>query len=230
MSAVAAAPLGGLPTLALRGLSGDLTDSHLRDGAGWLLDPRQPRPAVLAFDPGASTGWGLLTRRAGYKGGTLDRSGMTAKTFLESVDALLGGFVGMAQGRTVEHFVGVAQPVVCDEIDPARLVVVEDTFLFRPRDADGNDKSNPKTLAAMARNVGSIIALATLRGLPCWRVYPNTWQSKLLGKIRRDQGKQLSLARARAHFGMRIENDHQSDAALLALYARGGSPVGVGKA
>lgn len=153
---------------------------------------------------------------------------MTSKAFLESVDALLGGFVGMAQGRTVEHFVGVAQPVVCDELDPARLVVVEDTFMYVPSAAKpGHDErrgGGAKTLALMARNVGAIIALATLRGLPVWRVFPATWQSKLLGKVSREQGKELSLRRAQATFGQTIASDHQADASLLALWARGGKP------
>lgn len=196
-------PLGGLPTAALRALVGDITDTALKDGAGWLKDPRLAKPAVLAFDPGATTGWARLTRSHGYMGGSLTRDG---KPFLQTVDDLLTGMFVLG---------GSTEP---------RLVVVEDVFLYQPKDADGKARSNPKTLSAMARNVGAIIALATLRGLPVWRVLATSWQSKLLGKIRREQGKKLSVAKARALFGASISSDHQADAALLALYARGGKP------
>jgi len=58
---------------------------------------------------------------------------------------------------------------------------------------------------------------------PVVRVLATQWQSDLLGKASREAGKQRSIAVARARFTKtKVTSDHEADALLLALWARGG--------
>jgi hypothetical protein len=195
------------PVLAVEisAFPGDATDYVGKRPLAWHLDPREDRPNILAIDVGKTTGWAILHRPGSPRI-------VPTKGALEAV----GSFVGR----------GVIDRKWCSEIALAtsdlrfipghHLVVVEDVFLHpNPK------KSNPVTMAHLAYYVGAVIALAERLDLPTLRVPASTWQSKLLGRIRRDQGKRLSLLRARQEFGGAITNEHVADAALLGLYVRG---------
>lgn len=174
----------------LKALSGDVT--KVLDGARWRwTEHGEEKPAVLAIDTGATTGWALLSDR-GYQGGTFAADGRVDPKWHERLQDLLEDVAGHSLHGPV-------------------LVVVEDVFLLK----------NVKTLAHLAFYVGAVLGAAANWGVPALRVAPHAWQSKMLGKNRRAQGKALSVARARQEFGFDIVSSDQADAALLAAFVRG---------
>lgn len=197
----ALAPAPTLPTVharELRGMSGDVTKHIGHLAWGWHL-PGAERPAILAIDTGAVTGWAMFRNDGRF---------------------VRGGEIRTADSRIDTKWVSALAEVFHDflELVGPGLVVVEDVFMLR----------NVKTLAHLAMYVGAVVALAADNELPALRIQPPTWQSTILGKAarshgkhRRDQGKAVSLARARSEFGDSITSDHQADAALLGLYVRG---------
>lgn len=159
---------------------GDVTDQVM--GKPWVW--RTPgwggdRPTVLAFDPGATTGWALI-EGSKYSGGSRVWEARWVRNLIDSSNA--------------------------------DLIVCEDAFASK----------NIASAFSLCRRVGAVIALAELAGLCVARVSPPTWQSSMLGgKNEREAGKALSLAVARRRVSGDIRDDHQADAALLALWARG---------
>lgn len=97
----------------------------------------------------------------------------------------------------------------------ACLVLVEDAH---PRPINGSTIA----LQSISRYVGAALALAALNHLPAVRVQASTWQSKILGKHKRDAGKTLAMRTARLHFGGAITSEDVADAACLAIWGRGG--------
>lgn len=186
----------------ISGFWGDATDYVGKRPLAWHIDPGAARPNILAFDVGKTTGWALL----GGSGGSLPLRSFASFDGRGVIDAGWCGDVRVAM-TLLDHLAGVD------------LVVVEDVFLH----ADPK-KSNPVTMAHLAYYVGAVITVASRRNTPVLRVAPSSWQSKMLGKIRRDQGKRLSLLRARKEFGAVITNEHVADAALMALYMAGPLP------
>ena len=182
----------------LRVATGDVTPHKDDDGFDWHGLGTKPRPAILAFDVGDHLGWALLSQGAGFQCGTIERGDSRIdRAWVQAVLDLTHRLAQIGLGET-------------------GLVVVEDAYYSK----------SVAVTAHLARIGGAIMALATLHGLPSLRVQPPVWQSAILGKARRDQGKALSLARARQTFGTRVTCDHEADAALLALYARGANVPG----
>lgn len=176
---------------------GDVT-KHLGDRPfAWHVDLRQPAPDVLALDLAAAGGWFYLggkRRDAGVinaKEARIDSAWTTA----------LGSVLTMAANRS--------------GLDGTRvLVACEDTQL-------GSAARTPLAFAAITRYGAAAATLCAERRLTMVRVTAADWQRRILGKIRREQGKTLSLLRARKEFGACITNDNVSDASLLALFVRG---------
>jgi hypothetical protein len=185
-------PLPPLDAMALAKLAGDVTDHLAGRPWAWRLNPLADKPYVIALDIGKETGWARLGA-TGYRGGVLDPLKGHAE-WVHSVDNM----IDLARGESLLQ-------------SKALLVVVEDVFMQR----------NAQTLMALSRMVGAVTALSASQGVAAVRVLARTWQSQILGSIRRDQGKELSVRRAREEFGRTIVSDHQADAALLALWVRG---------
>jgi hypothetical protein len=159
------------------------------------------RPAVLAFDVGGEMGWASLSEGFGFHCGTIDRGvKQLDEEWVRSVRSRVHWADSRSEGEQL-------------------VVVVEDVFFGK----------NVSVLAHLARYVGAVIALAAQLGVPSVRVRPHSWQSAVLGKVPRAQGKALSLARARILFGDAVTSEHESDAALLAYFARGALPRGLGR-
>lgn len=176
---------------------GDATKHYDVAPCMWHLNPTLPRPDVLSLDLAAAGGWfylGAKYRAAGEvnaKEARIDRAWTT--TIAERLT--------WSSNRA--------------GVDGQRLlVVVEDTHL-------GSAARTPLAFAAVTRYGAAVAALCAERGLTMIRVPAQAWQTRVLGKIRRDQGKELSLAAARRRFGSSITSDHVADAALLALFVRG---------
>ncbi len=175
-------------------MHGDATDLVGERPFVWTIDPRLDRPNILAIDVGATTGWAILHASSGF----------------------------MQKGSFKAGCVG---PIFCfdlgyrfDELrrlQGLRLVVIEDVFLH-----SDPKKSNPQTMAHLAYYVGAVLHHCALHDHPAIRVKPSSWQSKLLGKIRRDQGKRLSVLRAQQEWKVPF-TEHEADAALMGLYVRG---------
>lgn len=199
-------PLDPVLARELAAFCGDATDYVGKRPLAWHLDPRRERPNILAVDVGRVTGLALM---AGSHG-TPQRADLNA---LEMADSIVGrGVIDRRWCREIELSLRALT-----FLPGSPLVVVEDVFLH-----PDPKKSNPVTMAHLAYYVGAVISLAEASDLPTLRIPAVTWQSKILGRIRRDQGKRLSLLRARKTFGeFRIKNEHVADAALLALYVRG---------
>lgn len=177
---------------------GDVTGALEDRPFAWHVDPRAETPAVLAFDCGRETGVALVSPMGKLLLSFLVLGGNRIE---QDLTTGIDKAIEAAKQRTNAHEL---------------LLVVEDVFVLRGK------RANPLTMARLAYYVGAVLAAGARAGVPCMRVYPTTWQSRLLGKIRRDQGKAMSLRVARARFGPTITTDHQADAALLALYVRGG--------
>jgi hypothetical protein len=185
-----------LPLADLLRHEGDAT-KHIGDRPfAWHVDPRAERPDVLAFDLAAEGGWFFLGAQRRASGPVIAREARIDAAWSAEIDACL-------------------ERAVASSKDWSRLlVVVEDTHL-------GSAARTPLAFAAVTRYGAAVSTLCAQRRLTCIRVPAQAWQSRVLGKIRRDQGKTLSLAKARSMFGGAITSDHVADAALLALYVRG---------
>lgn len=93
------------------------------------------------------------------------------------------------------------------------LVVIEDAFMMR-------DISVVKKLSY---RVGSIATIASLNDQDHIRVLATQWQSPMIGKLPRKEGKAASVAKANSIFGLqlKLKDEHIADALMLALWARG---------
>lgn len=173
--------------------AGDVTSLVGRRPLAWQVDPRRPRPPILALDIAASGGWCALGD-GGYRAGKLvTKAGIT---------------YGWAQAL---------EDILSTQTPHASLILVEDTHL-------GSAHRTPLAAMAVSRYVGAVVAIAALAGFPVLRVQASVWQSKVLGKHKRDAGKTLAWQTARLHFGGAITSEDVADAACLALWARGGRP------
>jgi Holliday junction resolvasome RuvABC endonuclease subunit len=182
-------------------LRGDVT-SRLADAAWAWHVPEADKPAVLAFDCGKVTGWASIGQRVARFG---------------SFESETGGPSDDAWGAQVEALVERFVSVDGATLDAGALVVVEDVFLAR------GPRANPATMAGIAYYVGAVLFAARRHRLPVLRVKPSEWQTKIIGRQRREAGKSASLGIARECFGAAIRNDHMADAALLAWWVRGGA-------
>lgn len=182
----------------LRTLSGDITGLLAERGSAWgpLLGQR---PAVIAFDVGKFTAYCSLFPLGAPP----------------EVNAWMGGGIDPVWTRKVQGALDMAVHRVRRGDASALLVAVEDTFVHRA-------SPNIATASGLSRYVGGVSALAALYGLPVVRVMASSWQGALLGKVRRDQGKQLSIARARQYVSREIHNEHMADAANLAWFVHMG--------
>jgi len=165
----------------------------------WLVDPRLPRPDVLAFD--------LAKAGACFFLGAEHRFARVIDAKEARIDNKWANHIDAA----IAHAKDAAMVA-----DRRLLIAVEDTHL-------GSAASTPMAFAAVTRYGAAVSAFAAKAWVPVLRIPANRWQSKLLGKHPRDQGKVLSLARARQVFGGTITNDNVADAANLAVFVRGGT-------
>jgi Holliday junction resolvasome RuvABC endonuclease subunit len=180
--------------VALRGLRGDITDLFERMPPRWHAQGA-PRPYVVAFDPGASTGLVGLTPARQFWTYTLKaKHGRIDDRYMRALDDRLAAVVAGTE-----------------LLEVGAIVAIEDVFV----------KASPRSTSVLAFYVGAILGAASRVGLPAWRVPPSQWQGPLLGRIRRAQGKALSRSVAQARLGRRFDSDHEADAACLALYVRG---------
>lgn len=176
---------------------GDVT-KHLGDRPLlWHVDMRAERPDVLALDLAAEGGWFFLGRERREPGIVNAEDSRIESEWCRAIAVIVD--------RATNH-ASIARTKL--------LVVVEDTNL-------GSAANTPYAFAAITRYGAAVATIAAQRRLAMIRVPASTWQSRVLGKIRRDQGKALSLAVARQRFGAAITTNNVSDAALLALYVRG---------
>lgn len=106
--------------------------------------------------------------------------------------------------QRIQHAVILAAPC---------LVVIEDAFMLR-------DVSVVKKLS---QRIGSIATIATLNDCHHVKVLATQWQTPLLGKMKREDGKKASVAKANALFNLSLKrkDEHISDSLLMALWARG---------
>lgn len=180
---------------------GDVT-KYLGDRPfAWHVDPRCERPDVLALDIAAEGGWFFLGAKRRLAGE------------VNAKEARVDGAWCMA----IDTIVHRARDAVYED-GTKLLVVVEDTHL-------GSAHRTPLAFAAVTRYGGAIAMVCADQGATMIRVPAQAWQSRVLGKIRRDQGKTLSVATARHRFGGAITSDHVADASLLALYVRGAAEL-----
>lgn len=183
----------------LRMMVGDCTE-RLRH-AEWLWRaPLEEKPTIMAVDIGSEGAWAVLSPTGEFRCGTIlaERGGDADG---EWIDALCEGYNAIdelahtdAEGRSLS------------------LLVVEDVFMSK----------SPAVHASLARLGGVAIGIGVAElALPAVRISPTSWQSKMIGRVPREQGKAASLARARQEFGALITSDHVADAALLAKWAWG---------
>jgi hypothetical protein len=186
-----------VPASRILGLVGDITEAPDGDPQAWLWrsDPRAPAPTVIAVDVGADAAIALLSdARAAVHGFRFPR----------------------LDGGTMHGFRDVGRWLLEQKLGERVLVVVEDVFQAR------GPKANPSTSAGLSRRVGALVWGLSNLGPVC-RVLAVQWQSDMIGKATRNAGKQRSLDVARARFpGLGVETDHEADAVLLGLWARGG--------
>lgn len=184
-------PLRAPVSLGDLGQCGDVSDQLVDPGPVWWVN-RLP-PNIIAFDPGSKTGWCAISEDGVMRVGALRTDTTLTRRWGDELGVVLSVF-GDALG----------------------LVVVEDAFL------NPNPKlRNPHSLSIMQRRIGAIIGAASLAGVPSWPLQPSVWQSRMIGRHTRDDGKARSIAQCQALTGYTPKSDHESDAVLLALYARG---------
>jgi len=188
-----------VPASRILGLVGDVTEAPDGDPQAWLWrsDQRAPAPRVISVDVGADAAIAVIddggAHVLGFRFPRLDADTMYG---FRDVWKWLNALPGPTPARS--------------------LVVVEDSF------AGMTGRANPKVKASLDRRIGAFVW--TLAGLgPVCRVLAVQWQSDMIGRATRDAGKQRSLDVARARFpGLGVETDHEADAVLLGLWARGG--------
>jgi Holliday junction resolvasome RuvABC endonuclease subunit len=149
---------------------------------------------VLGVDPGAVSGWGLVT--------------------VEAAPRLVSfGKIEFAKPRRKE-FRTASQCVrwALSTPNEVALVAIEGQYLDR----------DPKRIASMiklCRSAGRWVEAAEDAGLKHWEINPTTWQSATLGaRFTRDQLKKISRAVCAQRFGVNISHNI-SDAVLIATYA-----------
>jgi hypothetical protein len=176
-------------------LSGDATET-LR-GAEWLWrHPGAERPTIIALDIGKNTGAAILSRDyVEFSSYSQERRGLR-REWCDFVAAVIDSGLEHAERRLGK---------------PLALLVVEDAFV----------KDDVASAMELARLQGAAMAFADTAGIPAVRVMPSSWQSAMLGSLKREQGKAASLIRARAEFGIQIGNEHVADAALMGKWAFG---------
>lgn len=166
----------------------------------WVVDPRLPRPEVLAFDLAKHGAWAFL--------GSKRRQFATVNATEARIES--------AWMREIDCIVANAREWVQVETDArGLLVVVEDTHL-------GSAANTPLAFAQITRYGAALAAVCALRGVPMLRVPAGTWQRKVIGKTTREAGKARSLAVARQRYGAAITTEDVADAANLGTYVRGG--------
>jgi len=176
---------------------GDVT-KHVGDRPfRWHIDRRETPPDVLAFD--------LAAKGAYFYLGASYRSAGVVNANEARIDSAWTTTVRLAL-KFAANRAG---------LDGTRLLVAcEDTNL-------GSAARTPLAFAAVTRYGAALAALCADERITMVRVVASDWQRRVLGRFPREQGKELSLARARAEFGTAITSNDVSDAALLALYVRG---------
>lgn len=179
-------------------LDGDVTKRIGDRPLAWHVDPRVARPDVLALDLAAAGGWFHLGASYRAAGEVYADEARIDRAWTETI---------------ISRLVWSANRAGLD--GQKLLVVVEDSHL-------GSAARTPLAFAAVTRYGAAVAALCAERALPMMRVPAQAWQSRVLGKIRRDQGKTLAVAVARRRFGGLITTDNVADAALLAFFVRGG--------
>lgn len=177
--------------------SGDVT--KLLDDRGWGWGPLLgERPIVVAIDPGEAAG-GCVISPLGPPPTVSAIKGPLVHTFVVGVEeAIYDARVRLKHGY-----------------GSAILVVVEDTHL-------GSVKKTALAAMAISRYVGAVFALAMRCDLAVMRMPAVSWQSKLLGKGKREQLKKLSIARARQYVSRDVSTDHEADAANMAWFVHMG--------
>lgn len=165
----------------------------------WVLDPRLPRPEVLAFDLAKHGAWAFLGSKRRAFGVINAREARIESAWLADLEI------------TVETAIAWTG----DAGAPGLLVVVEDTHL-------GSAANTPLAFAQITRYGAALAAVCARLRVPMLRIPAGTWQRKLIGKTSREAGKARALAVARARYGAAIVTEDQADAALLATFVRGG--------
>lgn len=151
-------------------------------------------PVVLGVDPGAVSGWALVTIQASPR--------LVSFGKIEFTKPRRGEF------RTASQCVqwALSRP------NTVELVAIESQYLDR----------DPKRIASMiklCRSAGRWIEAAEEGGLIHWEINPSKWQSATLGaRFTRDQLKKISRAVCAQRFGVNISHNI-SDAVLIATYA-----------
>lgn len=207
------APQTGLTCNDIGNLWGDLTGELEARGAAWKSFAPGPRPRIVAVDPGGTTGWAIV-----------DPDGDVEFGMFPGKEALCPRWqVGLE-----ELFAKVNQ----DQETPT-LVVVEDAYLdagyLKSKRADRPPRGpfdagvggSPTTLRVLGYRIGAVATMAAANRLPVWRVLASVWQSAMIGHVRREQGKALSMAKAKDLTGKFFVSDHEADATLLGLWAHG---------
>jgi hypothetical protein len=191
------APPAHEPPLALSHLSlrGDITAVGSLPGE-WHRRSRLDWPTVLSFDVGRESAWCILSP--------------DAPPILKRFE---GGTIGADFTREVREALDIAKARAAGSNSPL-LVACEDVFVARAA-------PNIAVSLHLARQVGAIVGICA-EDAAIVRVLARQWQAAVLGSIRRDQGKKLSVLVARQRISRDIASDHVADAALLALYVRGG--------
>jgi len=79
-------------------------------------------------------------------------------------------------------------------------------------------KVNISSLIKLTKSVGMIESIAYINDMQVIEIYPITWQSKLLGKHKRDALKKLSKLRASETTKTKIKSNDIADAINIAEY------------
>ena len=184
-----------VPASRLLALRGDVTEhpDGVVDAWEWA-NPLKIAPAVIAVDVGADSAIALITDDFAY-----------VRPFrFPRLDA--GGVIEL-QAATRAILGLYAGPA---------LVLVEDSFAGAP------GRANPATKAGLDRRIGALVIWLGL-ARPVVRIRASQWQGPILGKAKRDAGKQRSIEVARARFPhLAIGSADESDSLLLALFGRRG--------
>lgn len=171
----------------------------------WVLDPRLPRPEVLAFDLAKHGAWAFLGSKRRAFGVINAREARIESVWLGELAQAVGDAQNWAEEAGVEsgrHPRGL-------------LVVVEDTHL-------GSAANTPLAFAQITRYGAALAAVCARLRVPMLRIPAGTWQRRIIGKTSREVGKARALAVARARYGAAITTEDMADASLLGTYVRGG--------
>lgn len=165
--------------------------------------------AVLGVDPGATTGWALVT--CSEEGGPVS---------LERWGKRVNG-----QGGWIYQIVTDAVDLSTWAFDGAELWLAVETQYIPGYERDKIVQVS-KSISALkvAAHRGRWLGAAEARGLSVEEIHPSTWRAAELGavKIKRAQIKALSLQVAGAAWpelaSLKKSEDHIAEAALIARY------------